>query len=71
MFVFVILSSLFLAACWERADLLAHLCVMFSGGVSSQVWYMIVSIPDLCLLFYFFTFENTLTKQISSEIYTP
>ena len=45
--------------CWERADLLALVCVMFSCvfvtfpyGVSGQVWYLIVSIPDFCLLFY-------------------
>ena len=51
-FVFIILSCQFLAA-------LAHLCVMFpcvfvtfTYGVSNQVWYF-VSIPCLCLLFYF------------------
>ena len=45
--------------CWERADLLALLCVMFYCvfvtflyGVSGQVWYLNASIPDLCL-FYF------------------
>ena len=45
--------------CWERADLLALLCVMFScvfvtipHGVSDQVLYLIVSIPDLCLLYF-------------------
>ena len=39
--------------CWESADLLAVLCVMFSCvfvtfpyGVSGQVWYLIVSIPE-------------------------
>ena len=44
---------------WERADQLALLCVMFSCvfvtfpyGVPGQVWYLIISIPDLCL-FYF------------------
>ena len=48
--------------CWERADLLALLCVMFSCdfvtfpyGVLDQVWYVIVSIPGLCLLPYFYT----------------
>ena len=42
---------------WERADLLALLCVMFpcvfgtvSYGVSCKVWFLIISIPDLCLL---------------------
>ena len=40
--------------CWERADLLAVLYVMFScvfvtfpHGVLDQVWYLIVSIPDI------------------------
>ena len=47
--------------CSERADLLALLCVMFRCvfvtflyGVLVQVWYMTVSIPDLCLLPYFY-----------------
>ena len=65
-FVFVILYCLFLncsleVTCWERADLLAFLCVMFSSvfvifpyGVLGQVWYLIVSIPDRCLLPYFY-----------------
>ena len=25
----------------------------FSSGIMSQVWYMIISIPDLCRLYYF------------------
>ena len=43
--------------CWERADLLVLLCVMvpcvfvtFPYGVLGKVWYLIVSIPDLCIL---------------------
>ena len=60
MFVFDILSCLFLAG-WERADLLALLCVCdvflcfvtFPYGVPVGVWYLIVSIPDLCLCSYF------------------
>ena len=46
--------------CWEKADLLALLYVMFSRvlvtypcGLLVQVWYLIVSIPDLCLHPYF------------------
>ena len=46
--------------CWERAGLLALLCVMFSCvfvtfpyGVQGQVWYLVVKIPDRCLLPYF------------------
>ena len=47
--------------CWERANLLALLCVIFfcvfvtfSCGVLDQVWYLLVSIPDLCFLTYFY-----------------
>ena len=42
--------------CLERADLLALLCVFvtFQYGVSGQVWYLIVSIPALCILLYFY-----------------
>ena len=46
--------------CCERADLLVLLCVTFPCafvtflyGVLGQVWYLIVLIPDLCLLSYF------------------
>ena len=44
---------------WERADLLALLCVMFSCvfvtspyGVWGQLWGLIVPISDICFLFY-------------------
>ena len=43
--------------CWERSGLLALLYVMFycvfvtfPCGVLRQVWFLIVLIPDLCLL---------------------
>ena len=46
--------------CWERADHLALLYVMFycvfvtfQCGVLGQVWCLIVSISDLCLLSYY------------------
>ena len=46
--------------CWERADLFDVLYVIFSCafvtfpyGVLGQVWYVSVSMPDLCLLSYF------------------
>ena len=46
--------------CWERADLLALVCdfcvfvfVTFPCGILGQVWYLIVSIPDLCRISYF------------------
>ena len=42
--------------CWERADLLALvgdvycIFVTFPCGILGQVWYLIVSFPDLCRL---------------------
>ena len=45
--------------CWERADLLALVCGVQLGvchfpiGILVQVWYLIVSIPDLCTRTYF------------------
>ena len=44
---------------WERADLLAQVCGLssqvchFPIGILCQVWYLTVSIPDLCTLTYF------------------
>ena len=49
----------FVVTCWERADLLALICGVlllvchFPIGILGQVWYLIVSIPDLCTLTYF------------------
>ena len=47
---------------WELADLFALLCVMFycvfvtfPCGVLGQMCCLIVSIPDICLLSYFYT----------------
>ena len=45
--------------CWERADLLAIvggvycIFVTFPCGILNQVWYLIVSFPDLGRLSYF------------------
>ena len=61
--MFVLFSRLFacspVVAYWEMADLLALLYVMFycvyvtfHCGVLGQVWCLIVSIPDPCLLSY-------------------
>ena len=49
----------FVVTCWERADLMALVCSVllrvchFPIGILGQVWYLIVSIPDLCTLTYF------------------
>ena len=42
----------FVVTCWERADLLALVC-HFPIGILGQVWYLIVSIPDLSPLLTF------------------
>ena len=49
----------FVITCGEKADILSLLCVVFSCvfvtfpyNVLGQVGYLIVSIPDLCLLLY-------------------
>ena len=45
--------------CWEKADFLAlvgdvySIFVTFPCGILGQVWYLIVSFPDICLLSYF------------------
>ena len=51
--------------CLERADLLLALVgdaycifVTFPCGILSQVWYLIVSLPDPCFLSYFAMFPN-------------
>ena len=61
--VFLMLSRLFIAALWSpagkgRASWLSFvmfncLFVTFPCGILGQVWYLIVSIPDLCCLSYF------------------
>ena len=62
--VFVILSRLFIAALWSPAGkrltsgllFVSFNCVFvtFPCGILGQVWYLIVSIPDLFRLSYFF-----------------
>ena len=61
-FVMPLSASVYLClvvTCWERADLLALICGVklwvchFPFGILGQVWYLIVSIPDLCTLTYF------------------
>ena len=55
--VFLTVYMCFVVTCWERADLLALVCGVycechFPIGILGQVWYLIVSIPDLCTLTY-------------------
>ena len=72
--MFVFCSILF--TYWERADLLALLCVMFfcvlvtfSYGVLGQVWYLIVSILDLCLFLTFVRNIVLITEIKKSTFY--
>ena len=64
--------SFIVFTCWERADLYAFLYGTFSSafvtfpqGVSGQVWYLIVSTPDICLLPYCFTHTSTDSQEIA------
>ena len=56
--VFAAVHCCLVDTCWERADLLALVCsvklffVTFQFGILGQVWYLIVSIPDLCRISY-------------------
>ena len=49
----------FVVTCWERIHLLALVCdvwlcfVTFPCVILGQVWYLIVSMPDLCHISYF------------------
>ena len=48
--------------------------VIFPSGVLGQVWYLIVSIPDLCLLSYFYSDDTkivTLTHRQTELMKTP
>ena len=61
--------------CWERADLLALVCGVYlslslSHGILGQVWYLIVSIPDICTLTYLLYREKHETIFLS-EITRP
>ena len=61
--VFVMLSRLFIAALWSPAGkgltcLLSFVMfncvfVLLPCGILGQLWYVIVSIPDVCHLSYF------------------
>ena len=59
--------------CLERADLLALVgdvyCnfVTFPCGILGQVWNLIVSFPDLCLLSYFYCCYVVILRIIKSN----
>ena len=64
----------FVVTCWERADLLALACGVqllvchFLIGILGQVRYLIVSIPDLCTLTYFYLDSHKLVIRIINRV---
>ena len=61
--------------CWERADLLALvgdvycIFVIFPCSILGQVWYLIVSFPDICHLSYFLSNKVIESGMQSKYIY--
>ena len=73
--VFLSVRCSLMATCWKRADPFAILCVMFNCdfvtcpcGVLGQVWCLIVSISDFCLLFSFINNPTKLMGNVSGQI---
>ena len=61
-----VLCGHLLGKCWplgSRLWCLLWVC-HFPIGILGQVWYLIVLIPDLCTLTYFYTEENPYGKSI-------
>ena len=61
---------------WERADLLAIVylvfllcCVTFLHSVLNQAWYLIVSIPDLCLLYFLLRWLHLWLVRVRANLY--
>ena len=62
-----------MVTCWERADILCmmFLCgvfVTFPFGVSDLVLHLIVLIPDLCLLLYFYNHIVCYVKNVCIKL---
>ena len=63
---FVSVHCCLVVTCWERADLLALvgdvycIFVTFPWDILGQVWYLIVSFPDLCGLSFMLELLNPL-----------
>ena len=72
------LLRLLIAALWSPAGkgltswlsfvVLDCVIVAFPFGILGQVWYLIVSIPDLCILSYFHTLSIVLQISCSSPM---
>ena len=72
-FVFVKLSCLFIATLWSPAGkvltswLSCLVFVTFPYGALGHVWYLIVSISDICLLTYFDSVSLSLLMRIHGK----
>ena len=60
----------FAVTCWGKADLLTFICGVccefyFPIGILGQVWYLIVSIPDLCTLTYLYSNRDVTERHHS------
>ena len=66
---FCLCERLFICALWSPAgkgltSWLSFVVSNFPIGILAQVWYLIVSIPDLCTLTYFVTFLCRILGQV-------
>ena len=64
-------ARLFICALWSPAGkgLTSWLSFVVSTGILGQVWYLIVSIPDLCTLTYLRNIDNPYFDQMVGQIY--
>ena len=79
--VFVKLSRLFIAALWSPAGkgltswflfvIFNCVFVSFQCGILGQVWYLIVWIPDLCHLSYFYIYGKSCISSYTRKVRTP
>ena len=71
-------ARLFICALWSPAgkgltswlSFVVSICefITFSIGILGQVWYLIVSVPDLCTLTYCNCQNNILNQRVFSDI---
>ena len=71
---FGLVHCCFVVTCWERADLLALIgdvyCIFvtFPCGILGQLWYLIVSFPDLCGRSYFVAIKVIMVLQVPTKV---
>ena len=75
-YAFASVHCCLVVTCWVRADLLALVgdvyfifFVTFPCGILGQVWYLIVSFPDLCCISYFDTWFSKTVKCLHRRLH--